>query len=531
MAYEIIHNSVDTNEEAMQFEEVEYQTANGELAIGLKVPTSVQTPVSYLDGLRKYKDLYNDIYKQMEVANKLYRFNSVIGNATDVLVDFAVTDVYPEDTGNKKLDEILKEFFENVNNSNTNTLPGIYPLMQEIGLEWFTSGNAFPYVRWDNVKINKQSGVYKMPSSINLINPQSIYIPSGPIAFGQEVIYLKYDAELLEKIRSDGRSNPEVALIKQAIPRSVLNAINDKSNMSSFQEGIRLNPKYITHLKRRAKGYQAWGVPYLTRCFSSASLLERLRELDESVTSGVLNLVTIFRVGTEEHPASPTRLRKFASLLRNPKATQTLVWAHDVDMIQVGPDGKVLQYKDKYKDAKEDILISLGVPPVLMNLSQSGDEWVAILALVERLTHWRRIVSLWLEKICNQIAEYNGYKERVKVKWDRMNLTDEQAVKNLVLAFYDRGLISIETALKEGGYNFESQKSKKKAEKSAGDDKVFATPVLPFSGDKGSQNDPKKRPEDNSVKKKPKKPSTTTKSETTVDLKVQKKKRTPAKKG
>ena len=58
-------------------------------------------------------------------------------------------------------------------------------------------------------------------------------------------------------------------------------------------------------------------------------------------------------------------------------------------------------------------------------------------------------MSLWLEKTCNQIAEHNGYKERVKVKWDRMNLTDESSVKNLILAFYDRGLISIESSLKK----------------------------------------------------------------------------------
>ena len=45
------------------------------LAVGIKIPTSVKTPVSYLDGLRKYKDVYNDIYKQMEVANKLYKFD------------------------------------------------------------------------------------------------------------------------------------------------------------------------------------------------------------------------------------------------------------------------------------------------------------------------------------------------------------------------------------------------------------------------------------------------------------------------
>jgi len=516
MALEIVHGE-DPIED--QIEDAVVVNESGELAVGLKVPTSVKTPVSYLDGLRKYKDIYNDIYKQMEVCNKLYRYNSIIGNAVDVLIDFAVTDVRPEPTGNKKFDKILEHWFENVNETNSNTLPGIYPLSQEIALEWFTSGNAFPYNKWDNVKI--ENAIYKIPMNVHLINPQSIEIPDGPIAFGQEVIYLKYDTELITKILQDGRSSPESALIKQAIPRTVLNAL--KSSKMRGSEGIRLNPKYITHLKRRAKGYQAWGVPYLTRVLSSSSVLERLRELDESVAAGLLNLITIFKVGTEEHPASNARLKQVAALLANPKATTTLVWAHDIDILQVGPDGKVLAFKDKYKDAKEDILISLGVPPGLMSLNQTGDAWVSILSLIERLSYWRKITSLWIEKTCNQIGEYNGFKQKVKVKWSRMNLTDESSVKNLVLSFYDRGLISIGTSLEESGYSIDKELEKKKVEEPFKE--KFTKPDLPFSG---NQEVEKGRPEDNdeTMKLKTKKKDDT-KTEQTVNLKEQKKRSKP----
>lgn len=503
----------------IETEDVEVEDRN--LAIGLKIPTSVKVPIGYLDGLRKYKDIYNDIYKQMEVGSKLYRYNAIVGNAVDVLIDFAVTKVRPESTGNKKLDDILKYWFENVNANNSNALPGVYSLTKELALEWFTSGNAFPYNKWENTPVKEK--VVKLPFSINLINPQSIHIPEGPIAFGQEVIYLKYDAELIAKLRTDGRSSPEAALIKQAVPRSVLTAIQNSSGFHS--DGIRLNPKYITHLKRRAKGYQAWGVPYLSRCFSAVSLLERIRELDESVTAGLINLITIFKIGTDEFPASKARLTAFGRLVRNPKATTTLVWSHDIEILQVGPEGKVLAFRDKYKDAKEDVLISLGVPPVLMSLNYSGDEWVSILSLVERLTHWRGTVSKWLEKTCNQIAKFNGYpNEEIKVKWERMNLTDEQAIKNLVLAFYDRGLISIQTTLKESNYDFEIEKKNRQAEKE--DQQLFMPPELPFSGSKTETS--KGRPQDSNPKQttKPKKKDNT-KSPNTIDLEQQKKKAKP----
>lgn len=501
---------------------------DNELAVGLKVPTSVKVPTGYLSGLRKYKDIYNDIYKQMEVCSKLYRYNAIIGNAVDILIDFSVTQVRPLPTGSKKLDKILEYWFDHLNDENSNTMMGVYPLMQEICLEWFTSGNAFPYKKWDNVKIDDIKGVFKLPMSINLINPQSITIPNGPIAFGQEVIYLNYDSELLEKIGRDSKNDPEAALIRQAVPKSILNSMKSSRKLSGSSEGIRLNPKYISHLKRRAKGYQAWGVPYLSRSFSSVSLLERLRELDDSITSGLMNLITVFKIGTEEHPASNSRLKAFARLINNPKATQTLVWAHDVDILQVGPDGKVLQFSGKYKEAKEDTLAGLGIPPVLMSLDQkSADEWVSILSLVERLSHWRNTISLWLEKTCNEIAKYNGIKAEVKIKWNRMNLVDEQSVKNLILAFYDRGLISIDTSLKEAGYNKDRELVAKKSEQEELD--LFRPPSLPFSGDKQEVDKGRPIEEDPMILTKEKKKDNT-KIENTIDLKEQKKKSRPKRK-
>lgn len=514
MEKEILHGEEFVNEIT--------DTDDSKLATGIKIPSSVKTPVGYLDNLRKYKDIYNDIYKQIEVCNSLYKYNSIIGSAVDVLVDFAVTDVRPEATGNKELDEILNHWFENLNESITSTLPGVYPLMQEIGLEWFTSGNAFPYNKWENVEINNKS--FKLPMSIYLINPLSIHIPSDLVSFGTEVIYLKYDPILIAKLSGDGRSSPESSLIKQAIPRSVINQIKEAK---SFSDGIRLNPKYITHLKRKAKNYQAWGVPYLTRCFSPISILERLRELDESISTGMLNLITLFKVGTKEQPASQARVNKFAALIRNPKATTTLVWAHDVEVQQIGPDGKVLAFKDKYKDAKEDVLIALGIPPVLMSLNSSSDAWASVVALVEKLSNWRKIMSIWLEKICNQVAEYNGYEGvRVKVKWDRMHLANDTEVKNLLLAFYDRGLISIKTALEDANYNIENETEHKKAEEKVAE--KFMPPALPFSGKDGVDKNgdkivEKTKPNDNSTKSKDIiKKKTSSKTETTVNMKEEK---------
>lgn len=494
----------------------------GQLAMGYRVPTSVKVPVSYLDELRSYKDVYNDIYRQIEVCNKLYKYNGIIGSAVDILVDFAVTEVYPQSTGNQALDDLLLYWFKNVNEDNLSIMSGIYPIMQEIGLEWFTSGNAFPYTKWENVDID--GGTFKLPHQIIMINPAAIEIPAESIAFGQKIIYLKDDLNLRNNLTRDGRSFKEAALLKQVIPRSVVNKAKEFNRTTG---PIRLDPKFVTHLARKNKSYQVWGVPYLSRCFSAASTLERLRQLDESITTGLMNLVTIFKVGTELQPASPARLAQLANLLKNPKATTTLVWAHDLEVTQVGPDGKLLAFKDKYNDAKQELLTAMGIPPTLMSIAQQGDAWVSILSLVERLSNWRRLMTIWLEKQCDNISLYNGHKEKVKVKWNRMHLANEAEVKNLILTFYDRGLISVHTALRDSSYDYDAELSQKKAEKK--DQTAFAPPILPFSK-QGNTPNAGGRPDAGSMPAKKKKTKIAGNTSTTVnDKKVKLKPSTPTK--
>ena len=521
------HESLDNMETLEKLAEGEVvqisdnEIAVNNLAMGIKIPTSTRTPVGYLDNLKSFKDVYNDIYKQMEVANKLYKYNPIVGNAIDVLIEFAITKISLEATGSKRLDKLINHFLENVNFDNNATLPGVYPLMNQITLEWFTSGNVFPYVRWDNISIPNINGNFKFPVSVMLLNPQSIKIPKGPVAFGREIIELKYDSELIEALRSDGRSNRESMLLRSAVPPTLLRAIR-QTGVNTFLDGIRLDSRFVSHLKRKSRSYEVWGQPYLTRCFTDASILERLRQVDESVATGLLNLITIFKIGTEEHPASQLRLNQFAAIIRNPKATTTLVWAHDIDVIQVGPDGKMLQFDKKYKEGKENLMIALGVPPVLSSLSSSGgNPWVSILSLIERLSSWRTLSTIWLEGICNQIAKENNFKERINLKWDRMNLRDDTSVKNLLLSFYDRGLISIKDAVQESGRKFDSVLENQKDQKAKGYEKDFLPPEAPFSGGQGRPNASSPKMSKESTNK------TKTKIESTVNLKTQTKKKTP----
>ena len=238
-------------------------------------------------------------------------------------------------------------------------------------------------------------------------------------------------------------------------------------------------PEYIFHIKRKSRDHEAWGTPFLSRVFAAVSKIRKISRLEEATIEGLIALLTIFKIGTDEFPASPGRLAAAKALLEDPSASTTLVWAHDIDVKQVGPDGKILSFKDKFQEAYAELKRCFGVVPGLLG-ETANVTYEDLLAMEKRLETMRNIFKTFIEVIYKQIADENGYPDIYpKCKMARMNLYDDAAIKNQVINFYDRGLIDPEVALTEAGYDYDGVLQKKKRNKK--DAKLFMPPKLPFS--------------------------------------------------
>jgi hypothetical protein len=489
-----------------------------DMAQGIRVPTTVENAQDFL--LNRVRDYIStpdkEIYEVMDLCDKLYRYEGTCGNAIDIFVEFAVTVIGAEETGKKDIDLAIQFFNKQVNQNVTSTIRGLQEVVSKLGLDFWVKGNGFPYTSWYNTDVPGAPASMKLPMRIVCLNPQLVNIPKSYQSFGHARLFLRPSYELEALSRQDGRSNPGVKDLK------------DLGIMKKTREndGYPLNPKFISHLKRKGRDYEAWGLPYLTRAFSSVASIRRLRRLDDATTEGLANYTTIYKIGDKDHPASQGRLIAFSQLLKHNTPTSTLVWAHDVETIQVAPDSKILAFEKKYVEPRQELLRALGIPAILIDpsLAKGQDPWASVIVLTERLQKFRDMVGNWIEDVYHQIAVENGYPDLYpKVKWERMNLSNDQAIKNLIMQFYDRGLIDAETALEEANYDYDSVLNKKKRHQRSGEDALFVPPQLPFGGPNekpGEKGRPKKgSPKDKADKKIGTKPA--------VDQKVQKKPASP----
>jgi hypothetical protein len=448
------------------------EAVDNELATGVAPSQYEKTSEQYLNQIKDYSETTADVQKQIELSNKLYKFEGTVSTGVDIIVDFIFSgfSVEVEDEEEKK---IYASFMENVNRKlKTISDFGLDSLLKEIGLEYILSGNGFPYSTWEKVKVEEKT--YKLPSIIQLMNPKFIQIPAPLFNVGVPT-YIFNPSVVSEKI----------SIIEHQAELKKIGITQKK--IKQLEKSRILEPGRIYHIKRKARNYDIWGIPYLTKTFAAVATKMKLRLLDNNTTEGLINSITIFKIGSTDkdspyHIVKKPRLDAFAGLISNPQASTILVWGHDLEIETAGPSKDILDFENKYKEVDQEIVRALGIPQILIDGTGTATAgWVAILALVQRLERVREDISEYMKYILDQIKTENNLKSEVVFSWRPINLRDEKNIKNLLLSFYDKGLLPIRTTLKEGGYDADRLILEKQKEKDEGLDELFTPKLVPGS--------------------------------------------------
>lgn len=464
----------------------------GEISYGVAVPKNLPNPTQYLKSLREYENSKGDIYDQFKVCKTLFIHEGIVGTVLDMLIDLSIPKIKVRNISNKKLEAAIKYWQKHVNMNNSNITNGIEFVIRNFIKDFYLYGNVFSYTKWKKTYIPSIKNSYRLPMSMVSIDPNIIEIPSESVAFGDKMIYMN-----LDKIFGPftGREEREKYLSRYPVK------LRRQGREASL---IPLDPKEVIHSKRKGSSYSPWGVPYLTRVFNAIASKRKLRHLDDSTIDGLINSVTIFKVGDKDVPATyaPSRLRAFAGLIKNPNPSMTLVWAWDVEVLSVSPKGEVLDMTDRYRGVDTDTLYALGMPVSLLTGegARAGDVWASIIFFVERLAESNSEIEVFLTQKIEEICVENGFENEhnIVVNATRPKV-NKDFVRNVVLALYDRGLLDPSITLDEAGYDIEEVMQRREEEKKKGYHDAIQIPSLPFSTPKAPAPN-KRTPQDNEKK-------------------------------
>lgn len=452
------------------------------MSFGVAMPKNHPTPSKYLKSLKMYNDSEQDIYEQMKLARKLYEHEGIVGTVLDMYIDLSCADFKVKGIRSEKARKLIDFWRKNVNKGNNNVDRGAIHVVRGFAQEFYLNGNVFAYTRWGQTRIPKSSTKYRLPMTMVSIDPVIIEIPEESVQFGNKVMQINLDRVWGKRMVSKDERR---ALI-ESLPTKIRNrAKEDKL--------IPLQPNEVYHIRRKGAMYAGWGIPYLTRAISSIASKRKLRQLDDNTIDGLINSVTIFKIGDPKYPETwkPSRLRAFSNLLSGPTDSLYLVWSWDIDVAHVSPDGDLLDMANRYADVNRDILYALGIPLSLLTGQgeKAGDVWASIVFILERLKEFKDKMKSYFEFIIESILVENGFKDEMPVVEFIKPKLNSADISNVVFGLYDRGLLSKETAGEETGYDTYEEWERRKFEKESGMEDDMPRPDIPFAANPDSPDD------------------------------------------
>jgi hypothetical protein len=370
--------------------------------------------------------------------------------------------------------------------------------MQEIAYGiWmcmFIYGQAFPLELYDG----------NTPVGIVLLNPKSMEVGRST-SFGYYTLDMRIDKDWEEQIK------------RSAHPNLVFNSLGSDFNEQAQSGHLPIRREFCAPVRYTSVPFKRYAIPPLARAFRAISTRQVLEELIRATIEGYRNQLWVFRLGTEEKPASPKKIQFFHSLIAGSSGDRTgyLVWDYNlqVEVYTPKPLDQMLG-NERWQAVTADIFRKLGVSTRIvsgeapMGSSRAGEE-IDVKVLLARLERVRDICTRWMRGFNRRYAERQKNKALLKalptVEFGRAFIEIEQQVKGFVQPLVQFGKISNQTALEQVGLDYETELSRKQEEEPYAD---LFTPQAAYAQFRPTKGDvveytPEGRPPEGTVPQKP----------------------------
>jgi hypothetical protein len=388
-------------------------------------------------------------------ADLVYQRVGLVKNVIDLMGDFAsqgITIVHP----NKRTERFYRAWFKKVNGKDRSErfLNNLYrtgnvvinkqtaKLNNKIIDKMFkvTAAVDIPDPSVDEIEIVKK----EIPWRYTFIDPVYVDVLGGSLSsFAGQKIYGVLLPSHLRKLINSPKNDAERAVIAQ-LPSDIMDA-------ATTRKPYILNPEKTIVCHYKKDDWQIWAYPMIYAIMDDITVLEKLKLADICALDGAVSNIRIFKLGSLEHKIAPTKAAasKLAAILGNNvgAGTMDLVWGPDIELVESSSNVHNFLGEEKYKPHLNSVYAGLGIPPTLtgtFGAAGTTNNFISLKTLTQRLQYGRDVLTAFWEKELEIVQKAMGFKYAAKIEFDRMDLSNEDAEKALLIQLADRNVISDE---------------------------------------------------------------------------------------
>jgi hypothetical protein len=478
---EVIENAIFTNDEAyvtwgedlsskqeaLKLSSQSLAEYNGiEKSVGRRTRLDFSSLDSNVDGrpgltksdyyaFRPEEAVPNKVKGVIRRADEIYQKVGLVKNVIDLMGDFAcqgIRVVHPSKrierfyqawfkkvSGKDRSERFLNNLYRTANivinrqtaKINTKTIDKMYRA---------TAAADIINPEYDDVELSKK----EIPWKYTFIDPVYVDVLGGSLSsFANKKIYGVVLPSTLRRTINSPKNDAERTIIAQ-LPQDILEAAKTKKPYV-------LNPDKVLVFHYKKDDWQIWAYPMIYAIMDDITILEKLKLADMCALDGAVSNIRIFKLGSLEHKIAPTKAAaaKLSSILGNNVGggTMDLVWGPDIELIESNTNVHNFLGEGKYTPHLNSVYAGLGIPPTLtgtFGATGTTNNFISLKTLTQRLQYGRDVLISFWEKELELVQKAMGFKYPAKIEFDRMDLSNEDAEKALLIQLADRNVISDE---------------------------------------------------------------------------------------
>jgi hypothetical protein len=422
------------------------------------------------DYFRPDEAIPTEIKAIFAMADQIYNRVGLVKNVIDLMGDFAsqgIRLVHP----NKRIERFYRNWFEKVKGEERSErfLNHLYRVGNVVinrqtakisvkVAEDMYKAKASP----DFIVTNDEPIVEKreIPWKYTFIDPRVVDIAGASLAsfVGKKNYYITIPASL-RKIINAPKNEAEKSIIDQ-LPAAIVEAAKSK-------KPYLLDPEKTLVFHYKKDDWKTWAFPMIYSIMDDISIVEKLKLADLAALDGAISNIRIFKLGSLEHKIAPTQAAasKLSSILQANVGggTMDLVWGPDLELIESKTSVHQFLGEGKYTPHLNSIYAGLGIPPTLtgtFGAAGTTNNFISLKTLTQRLQYGRKVLMAFWKNEITMVQKAMGFRFPAKIEFDRMDLSNEDAEKALLVQLADRNLISDEMLQKAFGFDPEIEKSR-----------------------------------------------------------------------
>jgi hypothetical protein len=442
------------------------------------------------DYFRPDEAIPTEIKAIFAMADQIYNRVGLVKNVIDLMGDFAsqgIRLVHP----NKRIERFYRNWFEKIKGEERSErfLNHLYRVgnvvinRQTAKISVKVAENMYKAkASPDLIVTNDEPQVEKreIPWKYTFIDPRVVDIAGASLAsfVGKKNYYITIPASL-RKIINSPKNEAEKAIVDQ-LPIPIVEAAKSK-------KPYLLDPEKTLVFHYKKDDWKTWAFPMIYSIMDDISVVEKLKLADLAALDGAISNIRIFKLGSLEHKIAPTQAAasKLSNILQANVGggTMDLVWGPDIELIESKTSVHQFLGEGKYTPHLNSIYAGLGIPPTLtgtFGAAGTTNNFISLKTLTQRLQYGRKVLmSFWKQEIA-MVQKAMGFRFPAKIEFDRMDLSNEDTEKALLVQLVDRNLISDEMLQKAFGLDPDMEKNRLNRESRERDTNRMVEKAGPF---------------------------------------------------